>query len=296
MNLNNIAPTRGAVGELFTIVGSDFGAVRGRQIASINRGRVNPLTVVSWSNTRIRVRIPAGLAAGNYKVLVYYDNTYRTSTGSVDFWVTAAPVPYTIRNLWAVQVRSFRIRYGKTAAWETWMLANRDRYINALTKSLAAPDRLNISWRYETTPIAYNPPWVSEAEHMAAFRQLAILTYPGYDFWFRFGGDPATSYSSIVGGIATITSHISGNVMYLYYENIFAHEFGHIMNIAHHYGILEEIGMHLHMPPGETQCTMDRNSSQFCSACRTAMNMPLDVNNEAAITAAMGEISRRYPY
>jgi hypothetical protein len=40
--------------------------------------------VLSWSDNLIRVRIPNYLDAGNYRVLVYYDDSFRTSSNSVD--------------------------------------------------------------------------------------------------------------------------------------------------------------------------------------------------------------------
>ncbi len=82
---------------------------------------------------------------------------------------------------------------------------------------------------------------------------------------------------------------------HLYFETIFNHEFAHVMQVRHHYDSTAEIGNGNHMPPGETQCIMDRNSSQFCSACRTALSIPLDIDNDATINAASAEIRDRYP-
>ncbi len=71
-------------------------------------------------------------------------------------------------------------------------------------------------------------------------------------------------------------------------EGIFNHEFGHTMKLQHHYDddTLETI----FMPPGETKCILDRNSYMWCSGCRTALGIPLDIDNAAAVADAMGKI------
>ena len=193
-------------------------------------------------------------------------------------------------------VQRFRQLYGKTAAWEQWMIDNRNRYEAVLEKATEAPPNLNLAFRYDTTPIAYNPAWTGEAEHMAALKTFAEAAYPGYHFTFIFGGDTVASYANVIAGIPSNSSHASGKDVFLYYETIFSHEFGHVMRLQHHYDTLAEVGTGKHFPPGETGCIMDRTSSHWCSACRTALRIPLDVSNDAAINAAATEILRRYPF
>lgn len=199
-------------------------------------------------------------------------------------------------DLYAEHVHSFRTLYSKDDAWEQWMLDNRTRYEPIFDKARVKPATLMIAFRYDTTPIAYDPPWTSETEHMNALETYAELAYAGYDFEFIFGGDTTTSYANVIAGIPTNSSHASGKDVFLYYELIFGHEFGHVMGVPHHYDTLEEIGTGQHMPPGEVGCLMDRNRNQYCSACRTALFIPLDVDNEAAINSAGTVIHSRYPY
>lgn len=194
------------------------------------------------------------------------------------------------------RVHDYRERFGKSEEWEQWMLDNRDRYIHAFDIARARPDTLTIAFRYDTTPIAYNPPWTSEAEHMGKLEEAAEGCYAGYDIDFVFNGDTTSSYCNVVAGIPTNDSHASGKTVYLYYEGIFNHEFGHIMGLWHHYDSDAETGMGMHMPPGETLCLMDRRGNQLCSACRTALDIPLNVDNDAAIDAAIHNINSRYPY
>jgi len=194
------------------------------------------------------------------------------------------------------RVSNYRQLYGKTQEWEDWMLANQGRYNTAFERSRDLPAILPIAVRYETTPIAYNPPWANEDEHMLALEALAEPAYPGYDFDFIFNGDIGSAYANAVLGIASNTSYASGNTVYLYYETIFNHEFGHVMGVHHHYTSTNTVGQGENFPPGESGCIMDRNSNQWCSACRTALGLPLDVDNGAEITDAAHDIIIRYPY
>lgn len=193
-------------------------------------------------------------------------------------------------------VHSFRLLYGKDAAWEQWMLANRNRYQAVFERAAVKPQVLVIAFRYDSAPIAYNPPWNSEAEHMQALEKFSELTYASYDFQFVFNGNTTTSFANAIAGIPTNASHQSGKNVFLYYELIFGHEFGHVMGVPHHYDTDPAIGTGQHMPPGDTKCLMDRTSNQYCSGCRTALFIPLNVDNDAAITAAGAVISSRYPY
>jgi hypothetical protein len=197
---------------------------------------------------------------------------------------------------YAQHVHSYRMLYFKDSVWEQWMLANRNRYQGVFERAAGRPQVLLIAFRYHSTPIAYNPPWTSEAEHMHAMETLAELAYAGYDFQFNFNGNTVTSYANAIAGIPTNASNASGKDVFLYYETIFNHEFGHVMGVLHHYDTVADIGTGQHMPPGESRCLMDRNSRQYCSACRTALFIPLDVDNDAALSAVTSDILDRYPY
>lgn len=148
------------------------------------------------------------------------------------------------------QFANFKAGYGKSDEWEDWMIANKARYEATFFASSAKPATITISFRYETAPINYNPAWIDEAEHMNVFAAMAEGAYSGYNFNVVFEGNTSTSYANIIAGIATNTSYSSGKNVYLYYETIFNHEFGHTMNLPHHYDSTGEIGDGKHMPPG----------------------------------------------
>lgn len=191
-------------------------------------------------------------------------------------------------------VQETKNRYGKSDAWATWMLDNQVRYEPVFRKARDRPGAIVVSFRYESTPITYNPPWANEGEHMFAMELFADLSYPSFAFNFVFGGDPATSYANVIAGTASLVSYQSGNDVHLHYETIFAHEFGHVMYLLHHYYVTPGDAPQT-LPPGETACIMARNAVQWCSACRTALCLPLDADHEAEITTAMEDISQRYP-
>jgi hypothetical protein len=298
--IDSLDRQRGAPGEEFTINGTKLDnfdpppAVAPR----LNRCGDFTLDVTQWFANSVRGRIPANVPAGVYGVSAFGEPSgayQRGRTNSLPFWVLAAPVPDALSNAYEAQVRSFRVRYGKSTEWEGWMIANRDRYepVFLAAHALACPVTVAVTYQ---TPLAYNPPWASEAQHMKLLGQTAEVSYPGYRFDFRYGVDPGSTYAHAILGVPG-DSHNSGRDVYLHYETIFAHEFGHVLKLLHHYddADLSTVGKGLHFPPGESGCLMDRNSGQFCSACRTALNIPLDANPEEPPDPAGDAILARYP-
>lgn len=191
------------------------------------------------------------------------------------------------------QVANYKAQYGKNDAWASWMLANKARYSATFTAAKSKPSTITISFRYETLPIAYNPAWTSEAEHMNALAKLASDAYRGYVFSFVFNGNTSTSYANIIAGLSVNNSYSWGKDVYLYFETIFNHEFGHTMKLLHHYDVVGVAGQHF--PPGETGCIMDRSSSLYCSACRTALGIPLNNSSSVNTDVALTDILARYP-
>ena len=73
-----------------------FGAEQGVKMPAINKdGKENKLIVLSWSHTKLLVKVPADLAPGTYKVGVYCSDPCQpggiTTVGMVfrDFTVLA---------------------------------------------------------------------------------------------------------------------------------------------------------------------------------------------------------------
>jgi len=91
--LISVSPECGMSGDTFVISGGYFGDEQGEKTPCISRGWKKELEVLSWSDTQVMVRIPGPLPVGCYKVLIYYDHTYQTSTNSVDFMITDVPRP-----------------------------------------------------------------------------------------------------------------------------------------------------------------------------------------------------------
>ena len=289
---------RVAPGEQFTIHGEDLDNFGGPDPVApvLRRCTEYTLEVVQWFDDDVRVKVPANVPAGVYAVYAFGQPTgayKRGRTNSLPIWITPASVPASVADKYEVQVQAVRKRYGKGIEWENWMIANRDRYAPVFAAAHALPCPISIDVRYET-PLAYNPPWTSEAEHMTALNRMGDVMFPGYRFDFRLGRDTPGAYAQAVLGYPG-TSNAPGRMLYLHYETIFGHEFGHTMQVLHHHDTDEAMGTGQHFPPGERGCTMDRNESQYCSACRAALNVQLDVDNWAAIDSAIGVILDRYP-
>jgi hypothetical protein len=70
IRLNSLSHTSGAPGDVIKLYGT-WGPTQGTKIPCINKGGMNRLIVLHWSNSAIKVKIPGGLAPGLYKVGVY---------------------------------------------------------------------------------------------------------------------------------------------------------------------------------------------------------------------------------
>ena len=297
MQITSLSKTWGWPLGSFDIIGTGFGNVQGKATPYINRYYVHKPKVLFWSDTKITVEVPK-VETGSYKVLVFFgEGPAGPSTVSKDFWIALGPPP-PVRGAdeYSTQVRAYKDIYKKSAEWEKFMLANKNRYINAFNISRTAPYVMDISFRYDTNPIKYNPPWKDENEHMAALKLVLYYSFPSYHLIMKFKGDEQSAYINMIAGIPTNDSFSSGKVIKMYYETIAVHEMGHSMGLGHHYDTDADTGLQKHMPPGETLCVMDRSLNQFCSACRMAIGLPLDVDYEDESVAAVDVIYKRYPY
>jgi hypothetical protein len=293
-HITSVTPLRGAPGDVFTIHGTNLSAALTSvppHRPQLERCESATMPVLSWSGTQIVVRIPSGLPAGVYQVVAFSGPPFNR-TNTVDFWVTAASVDASVTDPYEVQVRSYAKRWSKAPDWIAFMLANRARYQAAFDAAHALPCPVKIAASYES-PLVYTPPWAGENEHMAALAAMTEGGYPGYHV--KFSLDPAGAYTHAFLGHVDPTSFAGADGVHLHWETIFLHEFGHILHLLHHYDSEATVGEHQHMPPGELHCTMDRTGNQFCSACRTALNLPLDVDNGAAIDSVTLNIITRYP-
>jgi len=71
LTLNSISKTSGLPGTTFEMMGV-FGAEQGLKMPAINKdGMEHALFVLFWSNTKLVVKVPIGLAPGIYKTGVY---------------------------------------------------------------------------------------------------------------------------------------------------------------------------------------------------------------------------------
>lgn len=194
------------------------------------------------------------------------------------------------------QVELVRAKHMKTAAWASWMKSPqiRERYAPVWEASRTAPTTFKMAFRYGAEPVPYDPPWSSETEHMKALAQLADLAFPGLRFDFLFGVPPESGDVNVtVRGFGDISNAL-GTEVYLYYETIFAHEFGHILLVQHHY-VNDNPSFPVFLPPGEEKCVMIRNSNRYCSGCSAAMHLDPAVDNGAKSAQVSAGILDRYP-
>lgn len=87
MLIESVVPNVTFPGGSIAINGRNFGNRQGTRIAAINKGRVDQLQVTRWTDTQILARSPLDLVGGTYRVLIYCDNTFRTSSNSLEVTV-----------------------------------------------------------------------------------------------------------------------------------------------------------------------------------------------------------------
>ncbi len=90
--IEGVNPDPATPGQTLEIHGTHFGHVQAHRIASLNRnGRRVFLQVSVWSETLIRARIPNNVGSGQHRVLIYYDDTLRSSSDG--YPITIQPHP-----------------------------------------------------------------------------------------------------------------------------------------------------------------------------------------------------------
>jgi len=81
IELKSLSMQSGVPGDVFIMYGT-WGISQGTKIPCINKGKMNRLTVLSWTDSALKVKIPAGLEPGIYKVGVYCSDPAKGSTYS----------------------------------------------------------------------------------------------------------------------------------------------------------------------------------------------------------------------
>lgn len=70
ISFTSMSKNSGYPGDIFVMNGT-WGTTQGTKLPCINKGGMNKLIVLTWTNSKLKVRIPAGLLPGGYKVGVY---------------------------------------------------------------------------------------------------------------------------------------------------------------------------------------------------------------------------------
>jgi hypothetical protein len=188
--------------------------------------------------------------------------------------------------------------YWENTQWRSWMIQRKDWWSSAYISGRRSHE-VHVYVRYEN-PVLYNPPWTSEAEHFKALKQMADLQYPGWDFTFlpyEDGVEASMKGYDIVAVLGHYgTSYATGRTIYLVYETIFAHEFGHTLGLHHHYcnnGGGDQCPEAY--PPDEGKCIMDRTSVSFGPTENRFLLLTTGERRDDEISAALSNILDRYP-
>lgn len=190
---------------------------------------------------------------------------------------------------YALEAAAFQRGHDLTDDWRKWVLDHEDGYANAYVRARWHP-AVRLAVRYDQV-VPMNPPWKDEAEHMAALKRMAELQYPGWTF--DFGTDPAASDATVVLAYSGSLSNAGGETISLIWEGIFAHEFGHVLGLWHHY-CADATDPCDQVPPGEGPCIMSASSVCWGFTERFVLKLD-DVCEAEAINAAIDNLNSRYP-
>lgn len=185
---------------------------------------------------------------------------------------------------------AFELDNGLPIGWADWMIERKARFAGAYVRA-RTDRRVRVEVRYDA-PIAYDPPWADENEHMRALERMAELAYVGWDFSFSLD-DPQAEFFAVLGHSGT--SYADGDTVYLVWEGIFLHEFAHLLGIQHHYCDCcgQDACPDLY-PPGEGTCIMSRTSATWGPAEQFVLGLGQQRHDEE-VAAAISDINGRYP-
>jgi hypothetical protein len=214
-----------------------------------------------------------------------------TDAGPVPDSCPAPTIDEAVLAGYEAEAYAFEIDNGLPQGWADWMIARKDRFDEAYVRA-RTDRRMRVEVRYDIA-IPYDPPWASEEEHLAALERMAELAYPGWDFSFSFD-DPDAEYFAVLGHSGG-TSYADGNTVYLVWEGIFLHEFGHVLGIQHHYcDCCGQDACPDQFPPGEGACIMARTAATWGPAEQFVLGLGQQ-RHEDAIVTVISDINGRYP-
>ncbi len=194
-------------------------------------------------------------------------------------------------------VDAYQMKAGMPPEWADWMKEKKDWWSKAYINGRGSHE-VHVYITYDRQ-IQYDPPWVSEAQHFAALKRMADLQYPGWNFIFsayqpgmtELHGNDVVAMLGYDG-----VSHADGKTIYLVWEGIFAHEFGHTIGLHHHYcGNTGGDGCPEQDPPGEGLCIMDRTSVSFGPTENSFLLQTTGDRWDDEINQLIRDINNRYP-
>ena len=201
-------------------------------------------------------------------------------------------------------VAAYQEEVGMPPEWATWMIEKKDWWSKAYISG-RRDHEARVYVRYERD-IDYDPPWPGETEaereaaHFATLEYMAELQFPGWDFTFLEyyeGVEDDLKGNDVVAVLGhSGTSNASGHTIYLVYEAIFGHEFGHTIGLHHHYcGGTGSDQCPEAFPPGEDKCVMARNSASFGPTENYFLLQTTGERPDDEIAAIISDINSRYP-
>jgi hypothetical protein len=219
------------------------------------------------------------------------------------------------------QVQWVKARYGRSDAWEAWMLSPdiRKRYEWVWKTSRSFPTTAKLDFHYGPDAPVYDPAWPGgERQHMDQLGDLGNFVFSGagvgstrgvpplrnLQFALLYAAEPSfgDAHVKVTGDAPKVEYEPATRTLTLIREQILGHEFGHVLNVEHHY-TEDAPKTPIFMPPSEPDatgqlivptCVMARTGVDYCSGCRAAMHLDGNIDNAKSIELIMKDFDKRY--
>ncbi len=183
ITLSSLSPNTGAVGSVVTLTGTGFGTCRSRSFVSFNG--VKAKDIVSWKDTEIKVKVPAGAATGNVTVtrdeMVSNGMKFTVSTDQ-RMGDTYVYTDYLIRatTTWEVTGTGLWTDYG---SYSFFVYPRYDMILNAkgtmrvtTSAGLVKEETKTVGENGDYTIITYHPPVLRPLGEYVSYGDYTLLT------------------------------------------------------------------------------------------------------------------------
>jgi len=195
------------------------------------------------------------------------------------------------------EVNLYSERWDLPKGWSKWMLEEGyERLCNTFNITKFYDEHVTLGV-YDNDLSIYKDQSKSGQDYAGLLEKLLELSHPGWEWKLTYlgvyEGKLTVSIDDYDGFVllGSESSHANSKAIQVHHPGAIVHEAGHFLGLHHHYKKIEDVGLGHNMPPGEEKCIMDRNSQQWGSSERFALDLRMDVNNYEEINLVLEKVN-----